>query len=146
MAADHREHVEAGQRLALHQGREVVAVDLDGAGRLDGDGRGQMRRGRQHRGQAEDLAGAGGVDHDFLVVLVDDDHLHLTLDDDEGLPPGVADLVDPLARRELAQLDLLGQDRPLVGVQQGEDRDLFEHRGVAGHRRTSRLPSCPSAR
>ncbi len=45
----------------------------------------------------------------------------------------VAGPVDALARGEPAQLDLIGQHRALVGVEQREDRDLFEHPRIASH-------------
>src|SRR5215510_13258834 len=71
VAPDGGEHVEAGQRLALQEVGEVVAIDLDGRGVLDRRRRGGMRRRGQHGGEAEDLPRPWSVEDDFLVVLID---------------------------------------------------------------------------
>jgi hypothetical protein len=41
-----------------------------------------------------------------------------------GVPVGIADLVDSLARSESPELDLRGEDRRLLFVEEGEQRDM----------------------
>ena len=78
----------------------------------------------QHGGEAEKLAVAGLIDDDFLVVLVDGGDLHAAGHHDVGVLAGIADLVDALAGGELFQLDLGGQNRNFVIVEQGKERDV----------------------
>ena len=98
-----------------------------------GDRVGLVRRLLQHRGEAEKLAVARLVDHDFLVIFIDGGDLDRARNHDVGLPARVADLVDPLARGESLQFDLRGQHRRLVVVEQREQRNMFQFLSVASH-------------
>src|SRR5262250_1075736 len=145
VAADGGEHVEAGQRLALQKVGEVVAIDLDGRGVLDRRRRGGVRRRSQHRGDAKHLPGRRSVENDFLVVLIDDGHLHLPLHHDERFAAGVAALVDAMSRGESSELDLLGQYCPLIRVEQREDGNFLEDGRIARHRASPPGPMMPDA-
>ena len=101
-------------------------------GLFQGDGVGLVRRLVQHRSEAEELAVAGLVDHDLLMVFVDRGDLHVAGHHDVGVFAGIADLVDALAGSERLQFDLGGQHRDLIVIEQGEERDVFELLGSHG--------------
>jgi hypothetical protein len=92
-----------------------------------------VRRVREHRGQPEELARARHVDDDLLVVVVDQHDVHLPAQEHVGTLARLPRPVDPLAGGEAAQLDVVGEHRPLVGVEQREQRDVLQQRGIARH-------------
>jgi hypothetical protein len=134
LAAEHGEHVEAGEGFAFEESGDVGAIDLEAGGGFGGDGGGLVGAAFEHGGEAEEVAVAGLGEDDFLAVLVDQSDLDGAGEGDVGRPVGVAGFVDALVGGELAELDLLAEDGELVGVEQGEDWDLAEfvdegHRG-----------------
>ena len=100
---------------------------------FEGDGARLVRRLVEHGGKTEELARRRLIDHHFLMVFVHRGHPHLAGHQDVGLPAGVPDLVDALARRKTLHLHLAGQDGGLLVVEQSEERDTSQHIGVAGH-------------
>jgi hypothetical protein len=77
------------------------------------------------------------------VVLIDHDHVDAPADDEVGASAGVPDPVDPLSGREAPELDVLSEHGTLLGVEQGEDRNGLEQRGLTGHRRSPPPPMMP---
>ena len=92
---------------------------------VDGHRVGLVRRLLEHRRKAEELADSRLRDHDVLVVVVDRRDLHGPGHDDVGVASRVVHPVDALAGPELLELDLFGQHRQLVVVQQREQRHLL---------------------
>jgi len=133
LAPDHRQHVEPGLRLPFQECGDVGPVNLDRLCIVQGDGCRLVRRRREHGRQPAHLAGTGRVDDNLLVVLVDHDHLDVTTQDDVGLLAGIAGAVDPLAGREAAGLDVLGEHGTLVRVEHGKDRDRLEDGRITRH-------------
>ena len=133
LPAEDSEHVHAGERFSLQEDSDVVAVDFEANGFLDGGGGGLMGSLLEHGGEAEEFAMSGLVDDDFLVILVDGGDAHLAGNHHVGLASGVSYFVDALAGREVSQLDLSGQDSSFILVEQREERDVFEHFRIAGH-------------
>ena len=134
LAGEDGEHVEAGHGLGLEQDGDVVAVDLDAGGGFDGDGGGLVGHAFEHGGEAEEVAVAGLGEDDFLAVFVDEGDVDGAGEHDVGGAAGLAGLVDALVGGEVAELDLLGEDGELVVVEEGEEGDVAEFVGVAGHR------------
>ena len=120
LTSEDGEHVHAGEGFALEEDGDVVAVDLDAGGLVDGHGAGLMGGLLEHGGEAEELAVAGGVDDDLLVVLVDDGDVDGAGDHNVGVVAGIADLVDALAGSELFDLDLSGENGGFVLIEQGK--------------------------
>jgi hypothetical protein len=143
LAAQHSEHVHAGERLALEQDRDIVAVDLEADGLFESDGRGLMGRLLQHGSETEKLAVLGFVDDDLLVVLIDRRDTNRTGNHHVGLPAGVAHFVNALAWREGLEFHLAREDSSFVCVEQGEQGNMFQYLGVAGHRTPPGLVRLP---
>jgi alditol oxidase len=133
LAGDDGEHVEAGEGLGLDEDGDVVAVDFEADGFFIGGGCGFVGSLLEHGGESEEVAVVGLVDEDFLLVFVDGGDADGTAEEDVGAVAGVAELVDALAGGEGAELDLGGEDAELVVVEEGEERDVAEFVGVAGH-------------
>ena len=70
------QHIHAGQRLALKQHSDVVAVHFDADGFFHGGRVGLVRCLFQHGSKPKELAGVGFVDHHFLVILIDGSYPH----------------------------------------------------------------------
>ena len=92
-----------------------------------------MRRLFQHRGEAEELAVLRLVDDDLLMILVDGGDPNRPGNHHVGLAALVAHFVDALARGEIFEFHLAGQDLGLIGVEQGEQGNVLQHLGVASH-------------
>ena len=129
-----------GDRLA-HLGdarrvgeRQVVAVvERHGGGDLHLPARVQ----REHRrpGASARLLGGGGRDgHRGTFAIGDESVWHSrALQEDVGPVARLPHPVDALARREPPELDVLGQDGALVGVEQRTDGHVRENLRVARH-------------
>src|SRR4029077_9712353 len=93
----------------------------------------------EHGGETEELPFRRLVHDDFLLVLIDGRNPHCTGDQDVSLSARVANFPDALARSEVLDLDLRGQDRSLFVVEQGKQGDTFQHLGAAGHQSPLKL-------
>ena len=80
---------------------------------------------------------AGLVDHDLLVILVDDGDPDHARDHDVGLSGGVADLPDTLARGKGLHFDLAGQHGRFVVIEQGKQRYLTQDFWCTSHLNSS---------
>ena len=76
---------------------------------------------------------SGLIHDDLLIVFVHGGDADGAGDEDVGAVAGVADFVDALAGREIADFDLGGEDGGFFVVEQGEERDLAQDFGVGGH-------------
>src|SRR6266852_3095083 len=130
----HSQHIHSRVRLALQQRRDVSAADFHALRFLNGRRAGLMRRLLQHRREAKKLAVRRLIHHDFLLIFVDCGDPHFSGDHHVGLPARVTHLVDALPRSEILQLHLSRQHGGFVFVEQGEQRNVFQHFGIAGHR------------
>jgi hypothetical protein len=99
-----------------------------------------MRCTVEHGGEAEELARRRFIDGHVLVIVVDSGHQHGTGDQHVAATARVANLVDPLARREPLQLHLRRQDSCFVVVEQRKQGDLFQNLRIARHRHLATLP------
>jgi hypothetical protein len=85
-----------------------------------------MRRLFEHRGKPEDLAHGRFIDDHFLAIFVHRGDADLARDHHVGLPAGRSHLVNPFPRRKCLELDLAGEDRGFIVIQQGEERHTLE--------------------
>src|SRR6266699_6561089 len=126
LMTERRKQVHSCQRLPLEQMGDVITRYLQAGGFLDRNGAGLVRRLRQHRSEAEERACYRLVDDHFLMVLVHRGDSDLPRDHHIGLAAWIADFVDAFARGEYPQIDLAGQHRSLIVVQQGKERNSLE--------------------
>jgi hypothetical protein len=137
LAGQDGHHVHAGEGFFLDEDLDVVAVDLEEGGLVEGHGAGVVGGAFEHGGEAEELAVGGLGDEDLLLVFVDDGDVDGAGDEDIGGVSGVSGLVDALAGGEGAELDLGGEDVQFLVVEEGEEGDVAEFVGGAGHARAS---------
>ena len=133
LARLHGEHVQAGHGAAGEQSGDVVAADFEAGGFFDGDGGGLVRRFAHHGSEAEEVAVGGLVDGDFLLVLVGGENADAAVHDDVSVAGGIAGFEDALARGEVADFDLSGENGGLVVVEQFKQGNVAEFFRVAGH-------------
>src|ERR1039458_1042332 len=69
----------------------------------------------------------------LLLVFIHGGHAHRARYHAVAAPAGIAGLIDPRARRKRLQLDLLRQHGGFVIVQEREQWNLSQRRGVTGH-------------
>jgi hypothetical protein len=125
LAAENGQHIHASQGFSLEKDGDVLAAYLDTLGLIDGKRGGLVDGFLQHGSEAEELAVAGLIDQDLLVILIDGGDVHLAGHQDVGVLAGVTDLVDTLPGSEFLQLDLGGQNCEFVIVEQSKKRDVF---------------------
>ena len=130
-------------RFPLQQDGDIVAGDLEAGGFLERDRVRLVRRLLQHRRESKELAVRRFIDDHFLVVFVHGGDPHFPRDHDVRLPARVSDLVDAFARRECLELNLAGQHRGFVVVQQRKEWNASQHFRLARHRRLLGLPVDP---
>ena len=70
------------------------------------------------------------IDHDLLLVLVDRRDPHLARQQHVRLAARLTLLVDPLPHGEVLEFHLGGQHRPLILVEQREERHICERIGI----------------
>src|SRR5438094_8747355 len=133
LPAQYSQHIHSRVRLALQQNGDVLAVHLNANRFFDGYGFGLMGCLLEHGGEAEELAKGRLIDHHLLVILVHGGNSHTARDHDVSSSARVADLVDALPRGKRFQLDLSGQHRSLVIVQQRKQRNTFQNFRAARH-------------
>ena len=92
-----------------------------------------MGRLLEHGSKSKKFPGRGLINYDFLMILIHGCDPHRPGDHDVSLSAWVANLPDALARREILELNLSGQYRSFLFVQQSKEWDLFQDFWIACH-------------
>jgi hypothetical protein len=119
-------------RLTQHEGLNVIAGDFETNGVFDCGGVGLMRSLLEHRGETEEFAWPGFIDHNFLMIFVDGR---------DASPAGNGDIrethisgfVNALSGCVGLNVDLSGKDGDFVIVEEGEEGHGLEHFWFAAH-------------
>ena len=134
VAAAHRgEQVHGGLRAELKKLFQIRPVEPERLGVLRGHDGCAARAFIEHRQLAEEIAARGDFEHDALSGVVLEKHFHLARTDDEDGVAGIAVIEDRFAGCEVDDIELCGEFRALVIVQQMEERDFFEQIGFWTH-------------
>jgi hypothetical protein len=88
----------------------------------------------QHGGEAEEVSVFGFGEDDFLAVFVEECDFDGAVEHDIGGAVGLTGFVDALLGGEVADFDLLGENLKLLVVEEGEEGDVAEFVGGAGHK------------
>ena len=95
-----------------------MAIDLDAHAFFEGYGPGLMRGLIEHGSESEELTRRRFVDDYLLLIFIDGGDANRAGDEDVGSIPGIADLIDSLARREVPKLYLGGENGGFLIVQE----------------------------
>src|SRR6266568_8476725 len=94
---------------------------------------GLMRRLFQHGGEPEEITLRRLVDNHFLLIFIYGADSDSSRDKYIGLRCEISDLIDTFAGSEDLDLDLAGQHRQFIVIQQSKKRDIFQHFRFARH-------------
>src|SRR5262249_55897428 len=94
---------------------------------------GLMRRLFQHGGEPEEITLRWLVDNHFLLIFIDGADSDSSRDKHIGLRRRVSDLIDAFEGSEGLDLDLAGQHRQFIIIQQSKKRDISQHFRLARH-------------
>ena len=120
-------------RVLLEQRLDVLAIDHHRLQILGHQGRGGAGTGVDERQLAEEIARPRPLQHDPLAGVVLEEDLHLPFPDDVERVARIAVAEEHLARGRADRLHLGRQRRPLVGVEQLEQRNLRQDFGIGAH-------------
>jgi hypothetical protein len=126
------EQVHSGIRFTPHEGLDVIAGDFETDRVFDRGSVGLMRSLLEHRGETEEFAWPGFVDHNLLVIFVDGGDASLARDGDirETHIPG---FVDALSGCVGLDVNLSGKDSDFVIIEEGEEGHGLEDFRFAAH-------------
>ncbi len=134
VAPAHRgEEIHRRQGAELEELLQVPAIEPQGLGILRRNHRRAARAVIEHGKFAEKIPAGGHFEHDALARVVLEIHLHLTRANHVDGVAGLSVVEDGLARLEGDHVELRGQFRPRVVIQQLEQGDLFEQVGFRTH-------------
>ena len=131
----------AGRRQQLHRrGRaraqellQIAAIDDDRLQILGDVRRRRARAAVEQRDLAEEVALAGGLEHDALAGVVLEEDLDLAGAHDVERIARIAVVEQRRAGRLAHGVDARGERRPLLLVEQREERDLGQDFGIGAH-------------
>src|SRR5437899_10321569 len=134
LTAQQGQHIHSRERLAFEQNSYVLPAYFEANRFFEGNSAGLVRRLLEHGGETKELAMSRLINNHFLLILVHGGDPDLPGNHYVSLSTRVADLVDALTRGESLELDLPGQNRGLLFVQQSKERNVLQHFWVAPHR------------
>src|SRR5690349_20107404 len=133
MTAQRSQHVHPREGLGLQQHGYVMPINLEDMCVFERDRAGLMWRLIQHRSEAEKLALLRLGDHYLLLIFVNGGEANLARDHDVSPAARIAHLINALARSEVLDLNLSGQDCQLLVIEQGKERNFPQCLRVTCH-------------